>query len=337
MKILVSDIGGTNSRFAYFEMENIHDMTLHGSLSFKTTSRNIHSFTDLLTHFSSIKTPEFEELSNYDVGVFAIAGPVRGTRCSPPNIKWEIDVSRIGEIKCLLVNDFVAQAYGCLVPSISKTMVQIKEGAPLPSGTIAIVGAGTGLGHCALLPHDESAGQPKGFTPIPSEGGHAAFPFHGDDEFSFEQFLCDKMKILYGYGDIIISGRGLSLIHEFLTGEELEPKIIADNFESNAKTLQWFARFYGRACRNYALYVHASGGLIVSGGIAAKNPVIVESASFLQEFVNSLTQGDLLARIPIHLNRHEDIGLLGGAYYGLLSQMSTQKQIVHPKLGQSPL
>ena len=61
----------------------------------------------------------------------------------------------------------------------------------------------------------------------------------------------------------------------------------------------------------------ATGGLIISGGIAAKNPHVVQSDVFLDEFQNCRIHAELLRRIPISLNRREDIGLLGSAYVGL--------------------
>lgn len=96
----------------------------------------------------------------------------------------------------------------------------------------------------------------------------------------------------------------------------LHPRIVK-NPEKSKTTLEWYSRFYGRACRDYCLSMCAVGGLVISGGIAAKNPSLVHTDVFLEEFWNRRSSVDILRRIPILLNRREDIGLLGSACVGL--------------------
>jgi len=319
LKILAVDIGGTNSRFAHFDVKDIHDINLPKVLSFKTKSNKIHSLTDLLNHFESVKTKEFEGLTNYDVLTFAVAGPVHAGTCMPPNIRWNIDISEIEVTKSLLINDFTAQSFGYLLPAISSTLIRIKEGAASPTGTIALIGAGTGLGHGALVPAKLIGKFPKDFFPVASEAGHAAFPFSGKDELEFERFLIKMTEKSYVYSELVVSGPGLSSIHEFLTGEILKPGEIAQKSRESTLTFDWFARFYGRACRQFCLSIYSTGGLIISGGIAIKNPFIVKSRSFMDEFSSSPSQANFLNSVPIFVNCEESIGLLGCAYYALKS------------------
>ena len=63
MKILAADIGGTNSRFAHFEIEAREAIELPPSISFPTRSEGVHSFLDLVERFEQEKTSEFESLS----------------------------------------------------------------------------------------------------------------------------------------------------------------------------------------------------------------------------------------------------------------------------------
>lgn len=81
-------------------------------------------------------------------------------------------------------------------------------------------------------------------------------------------------------------------------------------------TVQWFARFYGRASRNYALSVLPFGGFYISGGVATKNPFLVDNDTFRDEFVNSPVKRKLLETIPVRLLRDPFSGLWGAAYYG---------------------
>ncbi len=318
MKILAADIGGTNSRFAHFDVKDFTDIRLNHFTSFNSNQESINSITDLIQHFNHVKSDEFSELSDYDIAVFAVAGPIRGQKCIPPNINWEIDVTSVKDMELCLINDFVAQAYGCLLPKIAASMEQIKEGDKVPEGTIAIVGAGTGLGHCALVPYDGLGQYAKRHIPVPSEGGHVELALIGDEEKALEKFALKKTKKSSVFNELLVSGNGLSLIHEFLTGETLEPKDIAAKFNETPQTLDLFSKLYSRACRNYCLSVYATGGLIISGGIAAKHPQIVKSSAFLEEFTSSPSQVNILAQIPIFHNKQEDIGLLGCAYYSLM-------------------
>ncbi|MBF0287073.1 MAG: glucokinase [SAR324 cluster bacterium] len=318
MKILAADIGGTNSRFAHFDVENFNDIRLNYFTTFNSNQKSINSVSDLIQHFDRIKSDEFSELSDYDMAVVAVAGPIRGKKCTPPNIRWEIDVTQVEEIEIHLLNDFVVQAYGCLLPHISSSMEQIKDGEKVLEGTIAIVGAGTGLGHCALIPYDGLGQYSKRYIPVPSEAGHAQLALVGDEEKELEQFVLKKTNSSSVFNELLVSGRGLSLIHEFLTGDTLEPKEVAERFNEAPKTLEFFSRLYSRACRNFCLSVYATGGLIISGGIAAKHPKIVQSHTFLEEFTTAPSQAGVLEQIPIFHNKQEDIGLLGCAYYGLM-------------------
>lgn len=311
-KILAADIGGTNSRFACFEVGPDGRLSFRHAARLKT--RAAGSFAGLL---AALWDQGFAPgPKDFDIAVLAVAGPVQGgTQCRPPNIPWEIraaDAAGIGLARCLLLNDFVAQAFGCRTGAVAQARV-IQAGRADPSAALAVIGAGTGLGHCALVPHG------KGFAAVPSEAGHAAFPLYGDREEEYGRFLRKQTGKSYAYGDLVVSGSGLGLVHEFLTGERLAPGEIGRGLTPDSETLVWFARLYGRACRNYALSVLALGGLYVSGGVAAKNPGLVDNPHFVAEFRNSESHGALLSNIPVLLNDNEDIGLYGAGFCGLLA------------------
>jgi glucokinase len=70
--------------------------------------------------------------------------------------------------------------------------------------------------------------------------------------------------------------------------------------------------------------VLATGGVYISGGVAAKNPLLVTHPEFAREFRNSPTYGDLLKTIAVRLVRDEQTGLFGAAWVAahLLAQRS---------------
>jgi glucokinase len=308
--ILSADIGATNSRFAHFRSGSGATLELV-STTWLPTGRAA-SFAELLGQLgeSDFTLP----LHEADIAVLGVAGPVeQGSFCAPPYIDWEIDLSGkgVGALfqRAAMLNDFVAQAYGCLSP-VGKTAKVVLPGEAVPGAAIGVLGAGTALGKALLAPI--GAGK---YLALPSEGGHAYFPFISPKEFSFQRFYREKSGQEHITANLVVSGPGLRYLHWFLTGEELEPREVAALFTPHSETLAWAAGFYGRLCRDYVLEVLAQGGLYLAGGIAAKNPAILSHPNFRDEFLNSPTMGHLLARIPIFLMDNEDSGLWGAAFY----------------------
>jgi glucokinase len=62
--------------------------------------------------------------------------------------------------------------------------------------------------------------------------------------------------------------------------------------------------------------------LIVSGGIAAKNPHLIQSPSFIAEFNDGRTYRHLLERVPIYLNEDQALGLRGAAIHAWMELAS---------------
>lgn len=306
--ILAADIGGTNSRFGLFEAVTGLEPRLLDSLSVPTAS--VASLSELMR---LVRDKGFDPGLAERV-VVAAAGPVRDGVCDLTNASWSIDLRDPGAgfplERTALINDFVAQALGCETRHAAQSAITIQEGVARP-GVVAAVGAGTGLGLCALAP------LPGGdFLPLPSEGGHAPLAVVNRPEFEFLEFLQARTGHSHGFGDTMVSGPGLSFLHEFLTGRRLAPREVAREIGPDSETTRWFARFYGRACRAYVLYVLAWGGVHLCGGLAAQNPFLVSSEEFLREFRECPAYESLLEHVPIRLITTLDTGLHGAARYG---------------------
>jgi glucokinase len=308
--ILAADIGGTNSRFAHFTLDEKGNLALVNTRWLKTRHSNSLSHLLELLNQSEFSLP----IDQSDIAVLAVAGPIiNGVYSNPPNIPWDIDLAgglkSLSLIRCFLINDFVAQAYACRSPIIESAR-QIIAGQIDASAPLAVIGAGTGLGMAALTPDGSG-----GYVAIPSEGGHCVFPFESPAEFEFMQFVMDKLNAPYVETEFVVSGRGLSLVHQFLAGEKLTPAEVSAGLSHDSETLAWTARFYGRACRNYALQVLARGGVYIAGGVAAKIPLLVMHPAFEQQFTNSETMSAMLQKIPVYLNTNEESGLWGAALF----------------------
>ena len=306
--ILASDIGGTNCRFAHFTLSKPgRPDSLELVRTFRVRTQTASSFAHLL----AMLREKWGPLSRFSCAGLGVAGPVLHARkVRLTNAPWEyVDLDAAPELpkRVLLLNDFEAQAWACLhpdcqnllpvVPRSRETEERARCGA---AQTIAVFGAGTGVGMSALLP-----GEPP--RALASEGGHALFPFSAS-ETQFEVFAHAHANPVTV--ERVLSGRGLSLLHSFHKGQDLSPAQVAAAMPATP-VCEWFARFLGRACRNWTLSVMALNGLYIAGGIAASNPIILRHPAFLHAFYDSPEYGALLRTVPICLVRNTDAGLWG--------------------------
>jgi glucokinase len=314
--LLVSDIGGTNSRFAIFSYDpsNKCSYELVHRESIKTDSTD--SITSLLNGF--LERNKNCSLSNINNIVIAAAGPVtNGEFCDPPNIPWSIDISDVRkifpELKVSLINDFLAQAYACLSP-VSVNAVTIKKGFNI-EGTIAVLGPGTGLGKAILVkPSNDSD-----YLGVASEGGHSNYPAETAEEFEFVKFISKKHGYNYPSFEDVLSGRGLVDIMEFLTSEKCAPEEVSKSLLGGKypEVSAFYTRSIARACRCFALETYATGGMYLAGGVLSKNLNLIQSPDFIKVFIDSPTQKNFLERVEIKLLDFDDSGLWGAAWYGL--------------------
>jgi len=313
MIILAADIGGTNARFARVEIEGLSTLDMSEPVVFPTWSDSIESFDQLLEHYSANRPAGTPDIDEFDALSIAIAGAVSGQRATLPNISWDIDLAVSTPVRQgFLLNDFSAQAHGFMDPQVFDRLHRVRGGPGAGPGSIAIVGAGTGLGHAALKGH---GGQRIVLT---SEAGHATFAFHGARERAIEDKLLARTGRRWLSRENVVSGSGAALLHEALTGKAVPPAEALRKGATETETCRYFARFYARICRDFCLTMFPVEALIISGGVAAKNPHLLESPSFLDEFDDGHAFHHLLERIPVYLNRDETIGIKGAAIHAWL-------------------
>lgn len=311
LRVVAADIGGTSSRFALFEIPASGQPRLAAQVWLST--ERYESFQQLLQAVED--SPEAVSLRAADAVVLAVPGPVTGgTFASLVNVRWDMDVRNISlPIERLyLINDFEAQAYGCLAESRER-IAALRHPERVITRGFTIVGPGTGLGHCAIRRDGER------WLSIPSEAGQVLFPFYSAEEQDYLAFLRARLGE-YPTGDRVLSGRGLALLHEFLTGRAMTPAEVAAAIAPDSQTTRWFARLLGRNCRNYVLsLLGICDVLYLSGGVIIKNPFLAENDQFVETFLDSGTKRAELEQVGIGVVRDESLGLLGCAQYGLLA------------------
>lgn len=320
--ILAADIGGTNCRLARFSL--LPEGRLVRERAVWVGSPALQTMEHLLAALER----ELElHPAHADATVLAVAGPVEGGVCGRlTNGRLALDVRPLlasGVPSVRVINDFVAQACACLTDMGAQARLLWPSGPSWAPPAVpvraprAVMGAGTGLGVAALFPLDMAVPDADGWLVAPSEGGHAAFPFMGEEETAFHQFLRRALRLPYARGDDVLSGRGLALLHEFLAGERLAPDEVGRRaLGGPTPTLRWYARFYGRACRNVMLATLCSGGLWITGGIAVRNPLCVSCEEFFAELHAAPAFAEWLRNIPVRLLEDAESGLWGAARYG---------------------
>lgn len=209
----------------------------------------------------------------------------------------------------IFINDFAAQAYACFCKPALKTLC-IKRGLENVRSVKAVVGPGTGIGFCSIQEiHDHQ------YATTSSELCHAMFPLDMSSkmERDLSSYICQRFARDYATPDLLVSARGLQNLHHFLTNDFLTPTIIIQ--KQCTETTNLYTRLLARICRHYCLSVMSIGGLFITGGLAIKNPDIIDSDVFRNEFCKNTILQDILHNIEIRLHTNEDSGLWGAASY----------------------
>ncbi len=312
MRILAADIGGTNTRFAVAQINDRNEAGVGSIFTMPTRQPGVESFREFWETFERLAPWQFGDRDSFDAISLGLAGSVDEDSAVLPNIDWNISAEDVKSFQRLfLLNDFVAQGYALTEPKTFAALEVVRNGQTPGNGRVALVGAGTGLGHCALIPESDSV--VSDHSVIGSEAGHASFTFLGEEEKKIEQEILQQLGKKWLSNDDVVSGPGLALLHQCLTGEQVTPAEALK--KSNRRTLELFSRFYARACRNFCLNIFPVSQLVISGGLAARNPELVRSQAFTNSFDDGQEYRHLLAKIPISLNTDQQIGILGAAIY----------------------
>ncbi|MEL6740301.1 MAG: glucokinase, partial [Planctomycetota bacterium] len=281
MRVLVGDIGGTNTRLAIADAaparpEIIAQRTAP-SAAFPSLAHAIDAFR---------AEPAARDAGAFDAICLGIAGPIEDGRCGATNLPWVVDTRSLGEhlrvdpAAIRLINDLEAAAFG--VKTLGESDVVIfNAGAPSAAGNRAVVSAGTGLGEAGLF-WDGSR-----HVALATEGGHADFAARNQLEFDLLSYLNRRYgRVSY---ERVLSGPGLLNIYTFLRdtvrGPSESPDVraaldahpgkahpiteaaVRNTCPLCAKTLELFLSIYGAEAGNVALTMLARGGVYLGGGI----------------------------------------------------------------------
>ena len=312
MRLLVTDIGGTNARVALCQDTTIYLLKIY-------PTRYFGSAIELFSHFQKDTN---QKLPPY--WAVAAAGVTSDEKIEGTNLKWDISKRELIEAfnlrSCILLNDFEAAAYGLSVVD-EKRLLKLAGETPQPKETKILIGAGTGLGEATCV-----YCKGLGWKALRSEGGHATFA--PTDETEMELAIYLKAKYRHVSYERILSGLGLLELYGFFMKKDSHKDMFEETFKSpsqvteaaekgdkpSIKAIKLFCKIYGEEAGNFALKTLPLGGVFITGGVSLHIVSWLQKGWFQEGFVQKGRMTNLLKNIPVFLVKEPYLGIYGGAY-----------------------
>lgn len=312
MIYLAGDIGGTTSRFQWWDSENADFAPIVSCYS----SASFSSFVELLETLLND-----QKLAHVDYACFGLPGPVVDREVTLTNLPWSISAceleAKLPLSQVRLDNDFQAAALGLELLQEHDTIC-LHRGDYDASGNRLVIGAGTGLG---VAPIYQLAGH---FYPQPSEGGHMDFaPVNVEQEQLLQWFHGTLGRVTYEH---LLSGAGLENIYQFcmkredsaLQREDI-PYLSASQVHARAEAgdkvaiaaIKIFVNIYGEFVGNAALLWPARGGIYLAGGIGLKLVKWMAGDDFTAFFLDKDNMRAVVEKMPVYLVLDPLLGLKG--------------------------
>ncbi|MDU8929723.1 glucokinase [Alisedimentitalea sp. MJ-SS2] len=282
--LLVADVGGTSSRLALSDGPTLRLDTVR---SFG--NEGFSSFTAVLRSY----------LAEHPVAPAAIAlagaGPVTGDRIRLTNRNWTISAPEIATLtgctNITLMNDLQAMGHALAVPSIA--------GSPLTQ-TRLVLAIGTGIN--AAVAHPTPGGA---FVPT-SEAGYSTLPV------TTQQDAALLAKLPVPAIESVLSGPGLTRLHQLRTGDMLPPEQIT---RTSSDTLNMALRLLGAHLGTLALTHLPMGGLYLAGSVGRALHPHLNHPEFRDHYTNRGPYSDLVSAIPLRVIESDTAPLLGLAQH----------------------
>jgi glucokinase len=317
---LVADIGGTNARFGYVESANSgiqHVQTLPVT-SFSGPAEAAAHYLDHLRHQLGRDMPPVQR------AVLAVATAVRSDEIAMTNSPWRFSSAALhaslGVERLLMLNDFEALALS--LPKL--TGAQTRPIGPVPatpgahtSGTMAVIGPGTGLGVGGVVKASRT------WVALPGEGGHATLAPTND----FESELLRHVRLQHPHvsAERLLSGIGLPTLHDAvavvlghnvpsLTAELIVERGASGQDPLCVHTLDTFCALLGGFAGNVALALGARSGIYVGGGIVPRFGERFFTSPFRERFEAKGRARAYLEGIPTILITDTLAALTGAAF-----------------------
>jgi glucokinase len=312
-QIVAADIGGTHARFALAEISGGRVISLGEATTLKTSE-----YASFQTAWEAFGRQQSERLPR--AVSISIACPVGGEVLKLTNNPWIIRPAlineKLGVDAHLLINDFGAVGHAVAQVEPEYFAHLCGPDVPLPTtGTISIIGPGTGLGVAQILRVNGS--YHVGVT----EGGHLDFAPVDVIEDHILTRLRGKFRRVST--ERVVSGPGLVSIYEALAAlegrpvQQMEDKALwtlalAGEDSLAVAALDRFCLSLGSVAGDIAL---AQGGaaVVIAGGLGQRIAETLKGSGFADRFRAKGRFEAMMAAIPVKLITHPQPGLFGAA------------------------
>lgn len=312
-EIVACDIGGTHARFAIATLDGGRVVALaHERKLYAAEHASLQLAWEAYAAAIGRPLPRAAGI--------AVACPVTGEVLKLTNNPWIIRPAlipeKLGVDRFALVNDFAAVSHAVARAGPEHFRHLCGPDTPLPAtGSIAVVGPGTGLGVGQLLRIA------SGYHVIPTEGGHSDFAPLDSLEDAILAFLRHHYRRVSV--ERIASGPGLANLLKALAHIEERPIPPRDDAELWAAALAGSDALAAAALDRFCLSLGAivgdialtqgAVGVVIAGGLGARLADHLPRSGFGQRFVAKGRFEAMMATIPVKLITLPEPGLYGAA------------------------
>jgi glucokinase len=312
VELVAVDVGGTHARFARARVDA--DGTVEMDEPATLHTRDHASFQTAWEDFRQMQGGKLP-----DAVAIAVAGPVGGDVIRFTNNPWVIRPAlipeKLGAVRYTVINDFGAVGHAVACAGEEHFVHLTGPDQPLPaSGTISIVGPGTGLG-VAHIWRDGKAD----YRVQATEGGHIDFaPLD-----TIEDAILARLRQRYRRvsAERVVSGPGLVDIYEALAA--MEGRAI-QSFDDRtlwslgtsgedslaAAAVDRFCLSLGSFAGDVALAQGASG-VVIAGGLGLRIKDTLLQSGFANRFIAKGRYEEMMSGLPVKLITHPQPGLFG--------------------------
>ena len=313
MDLVAVDIGGTHARFA---IATIADGAITLGEPETLHTEDHASFQTAWEDFRERRGGSLPPAVS-----MAIAGPVGGEVIRFTNNPWVIRPAlakeKLGVERFTIVNDFAAVAHAVARAEADQFLHLAGPEGPLPaSGTLSVLGPGTGLGVAHLWRDGKG-----GYRVQATEGGHVDFaPLD-----QIEDAILARLRKRHNRVSVerVVSGPAIVDIYETLAA--LEGRAVKDAGDVEiwtqglsgedslaAAAVDRFCFSLGSVAGDIAL-AHGATGVVVAGGLGLRLRDTLLASGFADRFRAKGRFASLMATIPVKLIVHPQPGLFGAA------------------------
>ena len=314
-EVVTVDIGGTRARFALAEIAADGAIALDEPETLNTSDHA--SFQTAWEDFAKRKGGSLP-----DAVTMAVAGPVKQDLIRFTNNPWIIRppliAEKLGCARYTIVNDFAAVAHAAARAPAEQFLHLAGPDETLPvSGTISVVGPGTGLGVAHFYRDADGT-----YRVQATEGGHGDYaPLD-----SIEDAILARLRKRHNRvsDERVVSGPAIVDIYQTLAAlehrpidPELDDRAIwtlgtsgEDSLASAA--VDRFCLALGSVAGDIAL-VQGASGVVIAGGLGYRIRETLLASGFADRFAAKGRFAGMMANMPVKLIVHPQPGLFGAA------------------------